>query len=123
METIFLLISCKEYKLIKQKENYNNNILFEQCFKLDTHELHSEEEINFELLNYKNEDSIEFYLNVKSLKNNSSNKLEFLPFKRKDRFKITIPKYINDNDIPRLNCVLEIYINKNFIIYIYRFIN
>ena len=49
---ISVLISCKEYKLIKQKYNYNNNVSYEQYFKLDTCELYSEEEINFEILNY-----------------------------------------------------------------------
>ena len=118
---ISALISYKEYKLIKEKINYDNNVTFEQCFKLDTNELLGDEEINFDLLNYKNEESIEFYLNIKSLKNNTSNKPEFLSIKQKDKFKITIPKYdfnSNDKEIPRLNCVLEIFINKNFVIYI-----
>ena len=118
---ISVLISCNEYKLIKQKMDYDNNVTFEQCFKLDTNELLGDEEINFELLNYKNDDSIEFYLSVKSLDNNTSNKPEFLQIKQKNKFKISIPKYdfsSNDKEIPRLNCILEIFINKNFIIYI-----
>jgi len=118
---ISALISCKEYKLIKQEINYDNDVAFEQCFKLDTSELLGDEEINFDLINYKNKDPIEFYLSVKSLENNTSNKPVFLQIKQKDKFKITIPKYdftSNNFEIPRLNCILEIYINKNFIIYI-----
>ena len=41
--------------------------------------------------------------------------------KQKNKFKITIPKYdyyLKDNDVPRLNCLIEIFINKNFVIYI-----
>ena len=118
---ISVLISCKEYKLIKEKINYDNNITFEQCFKLDTNQFIGDEEINFELVNYKNNDSIDFYLNVRSLENNSSNKPIFSQKKLKNEFSIIIPKYdcdSTDKDVPRLNCILEVFINKNFVIYI-----
>ncbi len=118
---ISVLISCREYKLIKQKINYDSNITFEQCFKLDSTEFKGDEEINFDLANYNTSDSIEFFLSLKSLKNNTSNKPSILTIKQKNNFKITIPKYYynsNENEIPRLNCILEVYINKNFVIYI-----
>jgi len=118
---ISVLISCKEYKLIKEKMNYDNDVTFEQCFKLDTKEFRGEEQINFELLSYKDKEPIEFYLSAKSLENNSSNMPLFSRIKQKDNFKITIPKYefnSNESDIPRLHCMIEIFVNKNFVIYI-----
>ena len=118
---ISVLISCKEYKLIKEKMNYDNDVTFEQCFKLDTKEFRGDEQINFELLSYKDKEPIEFYLSAKSLENNSSNIPLFSRKKQKDNFKITIPKYefnSNESDIPRLHCMIEIFVNKNFVIYI-----
>ena len=118
---ISVLISCKEYKLIKEKINYDNNITFEQCFKLDSNEFLGDEEINFELLNYKDNEPIEFFISAKSLDNNSSNMPLFPRIKQKNKFKMTIPKYdfdSNDGDIPRLHCMMEIFINKNFVVYI-----
>jgi len=64
---ISVLISCKEYKLIKEKMNYDNDITFEQCYKLDAKEFIGDEQINFELLNYKEKEPIEFFISVKSL--------------------------------------------------------
>ena len=118
---ISVLISCQEYKLIKQKINYDNNITFEQCFKLDTNEFLGDEEINFDIINYKSNEPIEFCLSNKSLENNTSSKPGFSYLKQKNKFKITIPKYeynLKDNDVPKLNCLIEIFINKNFVIYI-----
>ena len=118
---ISVLISCKEYKLIKEKINYDSTITFEQCFKLDTKEFTGDEIINFELLNYKEKEDVEFYISAKSLENNSSNMPIFSRSKQKNQFKVTIPRYdfnSNDNDIPRLFCMLELFINKNFVIYI-----
>jgi len=118
---ISVLISCKEYKLIKEKINYDNSVTFEQCFKLDTKEFHGDEQINFELLNYKDKEPIEFYLSAKSLENNSSNIPLFSRIKQKNNFRITIPKYdfdSNESDIPRLHCMIEIFINTNFVVYI-----
>ena len=72
---ISCLISCSEYKLIKGEMNEDlinkdedNNSVFKYYFKLDTHELLGDEEINFELLNYKEKEPLEFYLSLKSLK-------------------------------------------------------
>ena len=79
---IFVLISCQKYKLIKQKINYDNNITFEQCFKLDTKEFLGDEEINFDIINYKSNEPIEFYLSTKSLENNTSSKPIFLTNKK-----------------------------------------
>ena len=45
--------------------NYDNSVTFEQCFKLDTKEFRGNEQINFELLNYKDKEPIEFYLSAK----------------------------------------------------------
>ena len=118
---ISVLISCKEYKLIKEKINYDNSITFEQCFKLDSNEFIGEEEINFELLNYKENEPIEFFVSAKSLENNSSNIPIFSRIKQKNNFKITIPKYdfdSNDGEVPRLHCMFEIFVNKNFVVYI-----
>jgi len=118
---ISVLISCKEYKLIKEKINYDNSITFEQCFKLDSNEFIGEEEINFELLNYKESEPIEFYVSAKSLENNSSNIPIFSRTKQKNKFKLTIPKYdfvSNDDEVPKLHCMLEIFVNKNFVVYI-----
>ena len=81
---ISVLISCQEYKLIKQKINYDNNITFEQCFKLDTNEFLGDEEINFDIINYKSNEPIEFYLSNKSLENNTSSKPIFLSAKQKN---------------------------------------
>ena len=116
-----ILISCREYKLIKQKTNYDSHIQFEQSFKIDCNEFIANEEINFDLENYNNNDSIEFFLCVKSLNENTSEKPNFLTTKQKNSFRITIPKYnfnSNDTEIPRLNCVIEVNINNNFAIYI-----
>ena len=76
-----ILISCREYKLIKQKTNYGSHIQFEH----------------------------------------TSEKPNFLTIKQKNSFRITIPNYnfnSNDTEIPRLNCVIEVNINNNFVIYI-----
>ena len=81
---ISVLISCQDYKLIKQKINYDNNITFEQCFKLDTNEFLGDEEINFDIINYKSNEPIEFYLSNKSLENNTSSKPIFLSAKQKN---------------------------------------
>jgi hypothetical protein len=81
---ISVLISCQKYKLIKQKINYDNNITFEQCFKLDTNEFLGDEEINFDIINYKSNEPIEFYLSTKSLENNTSSKPIFLSAKQKN---------------------------------------
>ena len=81
---ISVLISCQDYKLIKQKINYDNNITFEQCFKLDTKEFLGDEEINFDIINYKSNEPIEFYLSNKSLENNTSSKPIFLSAKQKN---------------------------------------
>ena len=119
---ISCFISCKEYKLIKHKLNCDNNITFDQCFKLDVTEFLGAEEINFEIINHKTNEPIEFYLSAKSMENNTSNKPSFnYNIKQKNQFKINIPKYdfsTKDNEIPRLNCIIEVYINKNFVIYI-----
>ncbi len=118
---ISVLISCKEYKLIKEKMNYDNDITFEQCYKLDAKEFIGDEQINFELLNYKEKEPIEFFISVKSLDNNSSNMPSFSRNKQKNNFKITIPKYeldSNDEDVPRMHCLLEVLVNKNFVVYI-----
>ena len=123
---ISVLLSCKEYKLIKKDEkdeirlgNSNKLILY---FKLDTQELFENEEINFNLLNYKENEPIEFFVSVKSLENNSSDKPKFSRNKEKNHFKIIIPKYydlnLNNNEISRLHCRLEVFINNNFVLYI-----
>ena len=114
---ISMLISCKNYKLIKEKVGSERGIQFEQCFKLDTKELKEDEEINFELLNYKDKEPIEFYMCAKSLKNNSSDIPNFNRDIQKNNFKIMIP-HSQDNYINRLNCVLDIIINYNCIIHI-----
>lgn len=85
-----VLISCKEYKLIKEKINYDNSITFEQCFKLDTNEFIGDHEINFELLNYKNNKPIEFFVSAKSLENNTSNSPIFSKLKQKNNFKMIL---------------------------------
>ena len=53
---ISVLISFKEYKLIKHKINYGSKITFEQCFKLDANDLKGDEEINFDLIYYNTSD-------------------------------------------------------------------
>ena len=115
-------IECKEYGLIKQEIKNNNSILVEHCFKLNTQEILADQEINFELINNKNNEPIEFYLSAKSLDKNTSDKPSFIyNIKQKNKFKLNIPKYdylSKDNEIPRLNCIIEILINKNFVIYI-----
>ena len=128
---ISILISCNEYDLIKNENNeesmekdeidFFNSGKFRHYFKLDTNELLGEEEINFEILNYKEKEPIEFYLSAKYLKNNTYNIIEFSKDKQKNNFKIKIPKYQlnpDDKEIPKLHFFLEIFINKNFIIYI-----
>ncbi len=45
---ISVLVSCKEYKLLKEKINYDNRVIFEQCFKLDSNKFKGDEEIHFE---------------------------------------------------------------------------
>ena len=126
---ISVLISCEKYKLIKEEKNqeeaedkiFYENIKFRKYFKLDTPKLIGDEEINFEILNYKNNEPIEFYISAKSLENNSSEIPIFSKNKQKNNFQITIPKYefqSSDNEIPRLHCLLEIFINPNFVIYI-----
>ena len=45
--------------------NYDNSVTFEQCFKLDTKEFRGDEQINFQLLSYKDKEPIEFYLSAK----------------------------------------------------------
>ena len=65
--------AIKEYELIKLKIDYDNDISFLQCFKINAKEIICNEEINFEL---------------------------------------------NETEIPRLNCIIEVFINSNYIIYI-----
>ena len=118
---ISILVSCKEYELIKQKIDYDNDIPFVQCFKINSKEFIGNEEINFELLNYNNQDTIDFYLSAKSLENNTFSKPHFDKIKQTNNFKITIPKIenmVNETEIPRLNCVIEVFINSNYVIYI-----
>ena len=118
---ISILVSCKEYELIKQKIDYDNDISFLQCFKINAKEIICNEEINFELLNYNNQDTIDFYLSAKSLENNTFSKPHFDKIKQTNNFKITIPKIenmVNETEIPRLNCVIEVFINSNYVIYI-----
>ena len=74
--------------------------------------------------NYSREDII-FYISVKSLDNNTSKKPEIYSknmekMKIKESFQIIIPNYNNEisDEIPRLNCMYEIMINENFVIYI-----
>lgn len=57
---ISIMVSCKEYELIKQKIDDDKDISFVQCFKINAKEFIDNEEINFELLNYNNQDSIDF---------------------------------------------------------------
>ena len=118
---ISLIISCKEYNLIKEQAKDDNHIKYEHYFKLDTYELLSDEIINFELLNYKREEPIEFYLSVKCLKDNISNIPEFLRRKQNNNFNIKIPEYIcknNETEFPRLQCMFNIQINKYCVIHI-----
>ena len=49
--SISVLIYCKEYKIIKEKLNYDNIATFEQCFRLNGSEFNGNEEINFVSLN------------------------------------------------------------------------
>ena len=121
---ISVLLSCKEYNLKKDKEEikYENNYKIKKYFILDAYELTEGEIINFELLNYKEKD-IEFYINAESLEKNTSVIPTFIKEKQKNNFQITIPKYDlssknEKKEIRLLNCMLEIFINDNFIIYI-----
>ena len=125
-EPISFIISCKEYELIQLKEMINKeesfSYEFEQCFKLDAYELPENKEINFELINCLEKEPIEFYINAKSFKDNTSNMPNFSKNKQKKDFKITIPEFnfqIDDNEIQRLNCKIIIYINKNIVINIF----
>ena len=126
---ISILLSCKKYKLIKgeRDKEEKKEIIFDDInnykhyFKLDAYELLGGEEIEFNLLNYKNNKPVESYISVKSLEKNTSMMPEFSREKQENNFKINIPKYEltnKDKDIPRLKCILELFINKNFVIYI-----
>ena len=116
---ISLFLFCKNYNLIKEKSNkLNENNTVNQYFKLDANQLFCNEEIYFELINYYFDNNIDFIINVNSLENNTSKKPDYSI--KKNSFKIIIPKYkyesIDNNEIPRLNCVFKIQINKYFII-------
>ena len=118
---ISLLLSCKEYNLIKEDYIEDNNIKYEHWFKLDTYELLSDEIINFELLNYKREEPLEFYLSVKRLRDNTSNIPKFDRRKQKNNFNIKIPEYVcknNETEFPRLQYIFNIQINKYCVIHI-----
>ena len=75
--------------------------------------------------NQANEDIL-FCVSVKSLDNNTSKKPKLITETMEKNkiiksFKIEIPNYNSKeflNDIPRLNCIYEIMINENFIIFI-----
>jgi hypothetical protein len=71
--------------LIKKDED--NKTIFNYYFKLDTHELLGDEEITFELLNYKQKEPIEFYLCAKSLKKNTSRMMIEFPKDKQKEFK------------------------------------
>lgn len=123
---ISILFSCKEYKLlyIKAHEEYKGNFQFQHYFKLNTNVLLEKEELNFELLNYRDKDSIEFYISAKALSDNTSFMPEFENKPQNKKCKIIIPeipeyKTYNDKkqnfDFRRLQCKLEIVVNKYFI--------
>ena len=123
---ISILFSCKEYKLlyIKAHEEYKENFQFQHYFKLDTNVLIEKEELHFELLNYRDKDLIDFYISAKPLTDNTSPKPRFESEPRKKKCKIIIPEipeYKKNNnknkniEIRRLQCKLEIVVNKYFI--------
>ena len=119
---ISVIISCKEFELIKETPKNDSNAIFEHCFRLNATKLSENQEIHFELSNQKNEEElIEFYLSVESLENNTSTMPIFSNSKLTNKFSITIPSNdydSNDNDISIIHCIFEIFVNKNFIIYI-----
>ena len=119
---ISVLISCKEFELIKEKPKNDSNVVFEHYFRLNAPELSENQEIHFELLNHINEkEPIEFYLSVESLENNTSTMPIFSNSKLTNKFSITVPSNdydSNGNDISKIHCIFEIFVNKNFIIYI-----
>ncbi len=120
---INVLVSCDEYNLIKEEINTENSDIcgnVTKSFKLDAAELFENELINFKLSTYEDEEPISFYLSAESLGNNTSEIPEFSKSKQSSNFYIKIPKfeYKSEEDyIPRLNCKIQVYINKNFIIY------
>ena len=120
---INVLVSCDKYSLIKEEINTENSDIcgnVTKSFKLDAAELFEDELINFKLSTDKDEEPIIFYLSAESLGNNTSEIPEFSKSKQSSNFYIKIPKfeYKSEEDyIPRLHCKIEVYINKNFIIY------
>ena len=123
---INLLLSCKQYKLINNyKFIKEKNDLQELYYKLDTSCIYNNEQIDFEIINVQSKEDVLFCISVKSLENNTSKKPNIIAKKKennkiKNYFNLIIPNYGNDfpNEIPRLNCVYEIMINENFVIYI-----
>ena len=114
---ISVLITCQEKKLINM--NKDNTFPFEHWFELDVDEFFEDEEINFEILNYQKKDTIDFFIKARSLDENTSQMPIFQKTRQKNNFKITIPKYNyqnNENEVSRLQCVLELFINKYFVI-------
>ena len=97
----------------------------ELYYKLDASTLTSNEHIDFVIMNNYSREDIIFCVSVKSLDNNSSKKPEVYSKnmkknKIKESFQIIIPNYNYEiiDEIPRLNCMYEIMINENFVIYI-----
>ena len=126
MILINLLLSCNQYNLIN---NYNcteeKKAVNELYYKLDASTLTSNEHIDFSIMNNYSREDIIFCVSVKSLDNNSSKKPEVYSKnmkknKIKESFQIIIPNYNYEiiDEIPRLNCMYEIMINENFVIYI-----
>ena len=126
---ISVLLSCDKYKLIKEEKDneekieikLDENINYKHYFKLDAKELLGGEEIEFNLLNYKEDDPIEYYVSARSLEKNTSMMPIFSKAKQINNFKLIIPKYelgSKDKKIPILNCSFELLINKYFSIFI-----
>ena len=126
MILINLLLSCNQYNLIN---NYNyteeKKAVNELYYKLDASTLTSNEHIDLAIMNNYSREDIIFCVSVKSLDNNSSKKPEVYSKnmkknKIKESFQIIIPNYNYEiiDEIPRLNCMYEIMINENFVIYI-----